>query len=314
MRDTDYAYAVARIRANETKLLTRQDFDTLLRSESCGQCLARLADKGWGSPEQSESELLEAETAKTWQLVDEVVPDAHAFDSLKIPNDYHNLKAALKARLAQTEWDSLCMYPVTVEVDLIREAVDTKNFGLLPDTMAEAAEDAYEALVSWVDGQRCEMIVDAAALKAAIEAAKPHGGLLLELAELNAYRADIRVAVRCARMKKPKNIIEPALAECSAIDREKLADAAAQGEAAVCDYLAQVDKDGAEALRKSLSAFEKYCGEKLEKRLELAKYDPLGQAPIAAYVCARTEEIRKARLILAGLRNNVPAERIRELL
>ncbi len=314
MRDTDYAYAVARIRANETRLLTRQDIDVLLRSESFEQCLARLADKGWGEQGQSESELLNAETQKTWQLVDEVSPDEHAFESLKIPNDYHNLKAALKARLAQTEWEHLCMYPVTVDVETIREAVNTKNFDLLPERMAKAAGEAYDALVSWVDGQRCEMIIDAASLTAAIEAAKPYGGLLLELAELNAYRANIRVAVRCARMRKSKGVILSALAECSAVDREKLAEAAAQGEEEIRAYLAQTDRDAAEALGKGLSAFERLCGERLDRRLELVKYEPLGQAPVAAYICARTEEIRRARIILAGLRNNVSAERIRELL
>ena len=262
----------------------------------------------------NESEMLAAETEKTWQLVDEVIPEAHAFDSLRIPNDYHNLKAALKARLARTEWEQLCLYPTTVDVDVIKEAVDTKNFDLLPERMAKAADEAYDALVSWVDGQRCEMIVDAASLAAAIDAAKPYGGLLLEVAQLNAFRADIRVAVRCARMKKPKNIIESALAECDSVDIGKLAQAAAESEDAVCEFLALTDKEAAEALRKGLSSFERLCGERLDKRLETVKYESLGQAPITAYILARTDEIRQARIILAGLRNNVPAERIRELL
>lgn len=315
MRDTDYAYAVARIRCNETKLLTKQDIENLIMTGSCERCLARLADKGWSGSGMTESEVLAGEVEKIWALIGEISPEEHLFDSLIIPNDYHNLKAALKARLDRSEWEHLCIYPTTVSVETLKMAVDTKNFGLLPERMAQAADDAYDALVSWVDGQRCEMIIDAASLAAAIDAAKKQGGLLLETAEMNAFRADIRVAVRCARMKKPTEIIRPALADCRAVSAEPLAQAAAQGEDAICEYLAQSDSEGAEALRKGgLAQFEKLCAARLDKLLDAVKYESLGQGPVVAYICARMEEIRRVRIILAGLRNNVPAERIRELL
>ena len=313
MRDTDYAYAVGRIRSNENRLLTNQDFEGLLLSESCERCAARLADKGWEA-QTNESDMIKCELNKLWALIDEVAPDSAAFNYFKIPNDYHNLKAALKALLAQAEWEHLCLYPVTVSIDTIKEAVEKKSFNLLPEHMTATAEEAYDALVSWVDGQRCEMIIDAASFSAAITEAKKQGGLMLEIAELNAYRADVRVAVRCARMKKPRSFILPALAECDTITPQGLAEAAAQSEEAICDYIAQSDKEAADALRISLSDFEQLCAKRLEKRLETVKYEPLGQAPLISYICARMEEIRKVRIIFAGLRNNLSPEDIRELL
>ena len=110
MRDSDYAYAVARIRANELKLLTKQDMEMLLLSENCEQCLARLIDKGWGAQGESEAEILRSELDDAWALVDDCAPEKDAFSSLKLSNDYHNLKAALKARVAQTEWEQYATY------------------------------------------------------------------------------------------------------------------------------------------------------------------------------------------------------------
>jgi len=314
MRESDFAYAVARIRSNEFKLLTGQDIESLLFAESYEQCLSRLADKGWGSADSTESEILAGEQEKMWSLIEEILPECSIFDSLKVQNDYHNLKAALKALIAQTGWEHLCIFPTTVDIEDIKSAVESRKFEQLPPGMAQAAQKAYDALVSWGDGQQCDMIIDAASLEAAIDLAKPVGGVLLEFAEADAFRADVRIAVRCARMKKPQGIVRQALAKCSAIDADKLAEASAQGEEAICDLLAQTDREASDALRKSLKDFEKLCDERVGKRLEYTKYLSLGAEPIVSYIYARQKEMRQVRIILAGLRNSVPVERIRELM
>lgn len=314
MHDSDFAYAVARIRSNELKLLTQQDIDGLLYADSYESCLARLADKGWGSSDRDENDILAAESDKLWALIEEILPESPVFDSLKLPNDYHNLKAALKARLIQTDWENYQIQPSTLDAETISSAVESKDFELLPEKMSKAAAEAYDALISWGDGQQCDMILDAASLTAAIDAAKPYGGVLLEFAELNAFRADIRVAVRCARMKKPLNIIRPALAECSAVNADDLAAAAVQGEQAICDLLLQTDREAGEALREGLGTFEKLCDARMDARLEYTKYISLGVEPIVSYIHARQKEMRQVRIILAGLRNHVPTERIRELM
>jgi len=274
-----------------------------------------LRDKGWGDNSDCRpEELLALEENKLWEFINETVDDISVLNFLLIPNDYHNLKAALKGRIVQTEWEKYCIYPTTVEIEAVKSAVESKNFEALPGKMAAAAKEAYDALVSCGDGQRCDMVIDAASLEAAIEAAKKSGGVLLEFAQLNAFRADIRIAVRCARMKKPLNIIRPALAQCQAIDADKLAAAAVQGEEAICDLLAETDRDAADALRKGLGAFERLCDQRMDDRLMYTKYTSLGVEPIVSYIHARQKEMRQVRIILAGQRNSVPAERIRELM
>lgn len=47
-RDTDYAYAVARVRANELTLLTEADVDQLIEADSYEAAKQILSDKGWG--------------------------------------------------------------------------------------------------------------------------------------------------------------------------------------------------------------------------------------------------------------------------
>ncbi len=312
MRESDFAYAVARIRANELRLLSGQDIEGLLYAGSYEQACARLADKGWGDGENDG--IIVGEQKKMWALLEEILPESDIFDSLKITNDYHNLKAALKARLAGGEWQQYSLQPGTIALETIDEAVSQKEFDRLPQDMAAAAQTAYDALMTNGDGQSCETIVDAAALEAAIKTARAAGGIFLELAQHNACRADIRVAVRCARMKKSKGFIRQALARCELVDADALAAAAAEGEEAICEYLSTVDREAADALRSSLAEFERLCDRRLEKRFEYSSYTSLGTEPVAAYIHARQREMRQVRIILAGLRNGVPAESIRELL
>lgn len=317
LKDADYAYAVARIRANEAKLLSKQDIDGLLASGSCEKCIARLADKGWGSRNGaavSESAMLKSEYARTWELIEELAPDISVFRFITVKNDYHNLKAALKARLAVTGWEHMRLTPCEVSSEDMSKAVSDKQFGLLPGDMPKAAEEAYEALITWVDGQMCEMILDRAALEASYAEAKKQGGLAEGLALNELFASDIKVAYRGAAMKKNAASVKKALAECPGLDTGRLAMCAAEGTGAVAEYLADTDRDAAETLGKSLREFEILMSARQDKLLEEHKYDTLGSAPLISYIWRREREIADVRLILAGLRNGVDPETVRAML
>ena len=49
--DTDYAYAVARVRANELSLLSGADMDQLIDTDSYDSAMQMLSDHGWGELE-----------------------------------------------------------------------------------------------------------------------------------------------------------------------------------------------------------------------------------------------------------------------
>ena len=318
VRDADYAYAVARIRANEVKLLTKQDLDGLLLSGSAEQCMSRLSDKGWGSNARggvgTEGELLGAEYDRMWELIKELAPDMDVFRFITVKNDYHNLKAALKARLAVTDWEHMRITPCDVSAEDMTKAVSEKQFDLLPGDMAEAADEAYDALVTWVDGQMCEMILDRAALNASLKEGRKQGGLAEKLAMLDVFAADIRIAYRSAMMKKSPASVRRSLAEYPGMDINQMSLRAAEGVGALKEYISDMDRDAAEALEKGLGQFEKLVGMRREKLLEQHKYDTLGPAPLITYIIRRESEISDVRLILAGLRNGVDPERIRSML
>ena len=48
LNELEYTYAVARVRALETSLLTDSTIDQLVNCKTTEQCLQLLEEKGWG--------------------------------------------------------------------------------------------------------------------------------------------------------------------------------------------------------------------------------------------------------------------------
>ena len=315
MRETDYAYAVARIRCNELKLLTKSDMEQLLNQPDAQSCIKRLTDKGYGRNGvvySNERELLKAESESAWELINEIAPDKSNFDSLKVGNDYHNLKAVLESFILGQSYENLMLYPVTVEPSVMHEAFKTRDFSLLSERMAAAAQEAYTVMVEERDSQRGEAIIDKACMEDTLARAKGCGEVLEKLAEHKIVTTDIKIAMRCALTKKPMSLLKASLAECDKLKVTELAAAAVESPAAVLEYLASNGyEDAAEKLRESMSAFEKWCDEKMRDIISPAKYRSLGPDPLAAYLVAKELEIRSARIILSGKRNGVNSEKLR---
>ena len=320
MTDNQYYYAVARIRSRELSLLNQSFIDQLLGARSIDEALRLLQDKGWHMPEEYATEsdrvekMLAAEKKKTWDLIGELVDDMSVFDVLLIENDYHNLKAAVKEALTSDKHPSIFSNGGTIEPRVMEEAVESRDFSPLPDEMAPVAEKALETLLHTHDGQLTDVMIDKAALIAIGEAAKRSGSPVLELyAGLKVASADIKIAIRAVKTGKDKNFIREALAPCDTLSTDKLAEAAGEGMDAIYDYLTLTQySDAVPELKKSPSAFERWCDNLIIRNIRSEITHPYTIGPLAAYIIARENEISTVRIVLSGLINDLPEESVRE--
>ncbi len=315
MAENQYLYAVARIRCREQRLLNASFLEQLVTAPSAEACLRMLREKGWdgGAPEDSDAMLAE-EQKRTWDLIRELVKDMSILDVFLYANDYHNLKAAIKECKSQNAFAHIYLNQGTIPAEQIRQAVQENRLDSLPKGMREAAEEARKALLHTGDGQLCDIILDRAALEAVRQAGEESGNEFLKLyGELTVAAADIKIAVRAARTGKNKAFLENALMECETLNLGALTRAALDSEEAVASYLERSDyKDWAPELRKSPSAFERWCDNLLIRRIRPQLRNPFGIGPLAAYILARDSEIKSVRIILAAKRNGLPEDAIRE--
>ena len=105
IREEDYAYATARIRAIETKLMDKNKLERLMDLNDPAQTAKLLMESGYGSNHMENSKdgigdvevLLSSELKKAYDLLFEILPNRKIIELFKRRYDYLNAKLILKA-------------------------------------------------------------------------------------------------------------------------------------------------------------------------------------------------------------------------
>ena len=292
MSDTKYAYAVARIRAMELSLFSSSTLDQLMALKTYESCLQFLTEKGWGDQDtgMDAEAILTREKEKTWNVVRDLLKkeDAGIINVLSYENLFHNLKAAIKETVTSDHHGNIYFDNCAIGGKEMARIVAERDWQALPANMR-----ALEAI--YAEGEK---------------AADP---VIRAYAESTVAVADIKIAVRSQKTAKSLEFIKRAMAPCASLSVERLSSAALSGMDAICEYLeGTAYAGGAEALRESPSAFERWCDNQLMEAIKPQKYNPFSAGPLVAYVLARENEIKTVRIILTARLNELPEEQIRE--
>ena len=309
MGNTSYASAVAAVRAMENSLLTHSDIEQLIASKSKAEYNSLISAKG------SEQATLE----DVWDMLRAYAPNDRELEILLYKNDFHNLKAALKAVISGKEPQHYFIRPTNLDLDKLVVAIKSKEYEDLPEYIRKTAQEAYELLTRTLDGQLSDSVIDTAALEAMQRAAYRHGGKFMRrYAEMTALYADIKTAYRCALMKKPKSFIETAAGGTSELDKDSLVKAALEGVDGLFAYLENTQySDAAKLLRESPAKFEKLCDDEMIELAQTSRMTAFGTEPLAAYYLAKEAEIKNLRIISvckeSGTDRETITERMRKL-
>ncbi len=316
MSNTKYTYAVARIRALEVSLFSNAVIEQLLACRTAEEALRFVMEKGWGDPagEADLDTVLKREEEKVWEVIRDVAPDMKVFDVLSYPKLYHNLKAAVKEVCTEKETPGIFYDDCDIPGREMLRIIENREFSRLPGNMGRVAEEALDTLLHTRDGQLCDVMIDKAALEAVCEAGKRSGEPIIEnYADAMVAIADIKIAVRSRKTGKSGDFMRSAMAECRSVNAEQLIRAALSGEEEIARYLEGTSyAGGADALRESPSAFERWCDNRMTEMLKTQKYEAFSVGPLLGYLIARENEIKTVRIILTGKQNGFSDDAVRE--
>lgn len=316
MRDTEFAYGVAHIRAHELSLLSNDNLESMISAANLGEAVRVLGDKGWDTESGDISEMLLKESEKNWKLICDCLPAEHLLDCLIVENDFHNLKTSVKTAFTKENPDQYFLFPCVYDPQQVKEAIEKKDFSSLPECMGETAEKAYDVLARLGSGQMSDVIIDRQAMAIKLQLAEKSDSTLLKNAvAMNVAAANIKIALRCVKTGKSLDFMKKAMSEeCPIIDIETLQRKAVEGENAVTSYLEGVKEfsQAASLLKESSTLFEKYLDDAIMDKVKEAKYTSFGVEPIFAYFMAREAEIKNVRVILSLKRNGISSDEIRK--
>jgi V/A-type H+-transporting ATPase subunit C len=308
------------VHLRERALLSKQDIGMLSAAGDIGRVYALLGDRGWntaGLTALDAGKLLAEQEYRAWEFVENLLGSLAHINVLRIPNDYHNLKAAIKLVYSNAEPDSEGYFlKGSIDISLITTAAVNNDFSMLPQDMAKAGKEAYIALAQTRNGQVCDMIIDKATLVAIdIAGRETKCGLLREYATLTIDSANIKAAARCRAMGKPREFAERAIAPAGALDAQRLITSATTSFDALYAYLYGTRYSGAvNELKNSIAAFERWCDNMVIHMIRPQRNNFYSIEPVVAYLLACIIEIRTVKFILSAKINNLDMNVITERL
>lgn len=309
MPQKSIGFAVGNVRARENSLLTKQNMLQLAAMGSLEEMAAFLRDKGYPDPRGNGevSAMLRQESEALWQYIFEVAPDRACFDAFLLVQDFHNIKTALKGVFSGKTYTHLLLGPGTVDPQRIAQAVGNKDFALLPDAMAQAAERAYRLLADTHDAQLSDGCLDAALMQAQLQAAEASGMAMLK-AYFNAsvFYSNAKIALRAARAGKDMAFLKLLLCPQPGVNMQTLQSAVLAGAEEVLDWLAGYVQFGgaelAEQYRQSPSLFERYVDDRLLAIAKQGRTVTLGQEPVVGFLLGKLTELRCLEIIACGIK------------
>ena len=311
MRDTDYAYCVARVRAAESKMLTADDLKKLREFSRLSDAIRFLKEKSWTSSDgETVREIISFEKNNLWKLLSESVPDKAELSVLCALNDFFNIKAVVKCLLCGISPEGYIMVPTTVNVDSIKENLYKRDFSAIFKDKSDAAEKAYFSAVESESGQLAEVIVDRAAIDyMARYSAELNDSVIAKVCGFISDSSNIKIALRCVFSGKDESFINEAIGQCINLDREKLVDSAVKGADELYSYLdSTVYKSGVSLSRNNFSDFEIWCEERLIEIASESRYTAFSFSPVCFYYYKKLNEIKKVSSVLAEINSREIAE------
>ena len=314
IRDTDYTFAVARIRANERYLLTKSDIENLITAKDYSASVSYLSSKGNLSSknETDVSDITSYQQKKLWNLLNECVPYKDELEVFTAINDFFNIKAAIKSFFAEKDSDGYFIYPTSVDTRLLKEACTYRNFDLLKDDFKDALKEAYEAVSTTKNGQYADLICDVYALSYMRKKASSIKNVIInDIADFIADSTNMKILYRCLMTDKNDEFILKALCDSKSFEKEQLLKTVRTNDGFTSLFEGELSQ-GAKILVTDFAKFEKWCDDKITEKIKGAKYEFFGFSPICAYYYAKQAEIKSVRLILSAKQRNIGEDIIRE--
>jgi len=323
----DYLYVSAYLKCLEKYLLTREKVEKMLESKTPGDALKVLYELNYGSvldelPAAEYETLLSRELEKTYALVASLAPEPEYLMIFLYPNDYHNIKALLKAELAGVSADDFLTGAGSVPLPDLASLVRERNYPSMREEMAKGIREAIELYGATGDPQSIDLICDKACYREInIEAAKTGHAFVRGYVRLRIDTINLKSFVRARDMGKPRNFFTKVYIDGGDIPEQLFLSCYKETPEQFADKLKIYGLDtllleSVKMMEKAglYTALEKQCENLLTEYMRKTKFIAYGIETLFSYVSARESDVRTARLIMAGKLANIEPGVIRERL
>lgn len=314
MPQSSYAYAVARTRVLETRMLDSAKIARLSEAES-QEALRLLMEGGYGQGAQPGADgdvepLIKAELSAARKVVWEITPAPEVTGLFLLHTDAHNLKALLKARILGEEAGDLLAEGGLFDVEKLQKCVADKDYRDLPESFKQALNGVEKQIAADPDPRMLSAAVDRVVFEH-IESVlkKKKNAFARQYFAVKADFINVRSALRARSLGWGADKLAPMLVpggemeskvflEALEMPADQLSKKLANGKhyRAIAAAVEQYNETG------SASAVDSKMDQALMELVRAGKGDTFGLGPVVGYLLGREAEAKAVRLIFAAKR------------
>ncbi len=322
--DERYIYAVARIRALETKLLSPQKVSRLVGLPS-EELLKSLGDTDYvsflpSSPHEYEI-IIDNGRRTLFSLMDKLILDPPVMQFLKARFDNYNIKISLKAKITGNEPKTLSPYgniPASEITDIFRNEL----YPRLPSQYEEGIKKAVEAYYMDKDPSMLDIIIDRSYFAYQMEKILESGNLFLSaLYKIDIDLTNIKTLTRTKWAKVEKRRFSTGLIDGGFIPSGEFLDVYDEAEGNLWErfrftpYSPILSEGTPEIFEKnSFLKLEKLCDVTFLRFLATTKFLTFGVEPVVTYFYAKENEFKILRMLFTASIYNIEQDVLKERL
>ncbi len=325
IKDTDYLFSTARVRSVEKNMLTRERAEKMIDAKTIEEALRVLEDINYGNGGEDTNradyeDILAEEHKKTYDFITSIAPELDCFNIFLFPYDYHNLKAIMKAEYLGIDASDILVDTGSIDLRVLKYSVKERDFSALTENMEKALKEIIETFPKTNDPQLIDIILDKYCYNEMLDSAEQtHSDFIIDYVKLQIDAINLKTYVRLKRMNKSWDFFTKVFLNGGKISEQVFIKSYDEPFEKFAEQLSAYGfKDifiaGTEALVETgkYTILEKLLDNKIIDHIKSAKYVPFGIEPLAGYLIAKDNEIKIARIILAGKLAGISPELIRE--
>ena len=310
-------FCVARVRANENKLLTQNFFDQLIKTDDYSQLTRMISEQGYSDIGfENEDSVFIAKIENAYNLALSPLSGQNPLEFLMVINDFHNIKAIFKCLRRNTQTNDLFRFPSIVDPALLKDAIVTEKYVNLPKHFSDVLIGAHKIFIQSYKDIFLETYLDKKCLEMFCELAFHFkNSYINKFANLYVTLLNLKNAIRCLRLGKDEKSIKDSLMSNDNVDINYLCKAVLSGKEELSYF---INRLGFSELSQFVGAdfyiVEKTCDNILMDYIKKAKCVFSGPFPLLAYCIAVETEIKNLKIVLSCKRHGVDEKNIKERL
>ncbi len=325
IKETDYLFSTARVRSIEKNMLSRERAERMIDAKTNEDAMRILYDCNYGyGKEQIAAKdfeiLLTEEHKKTYDFIMSIAPELNNFKIFLYIYDYHNLKVIMKSEYLGTVDEESLVDTGSIAINTLKYAVKERDFSELTENMGKSLKEIIEQFPKNKDPQIIDIILDKFCYMEILDKAEEiNNKFIIDYVKLQIDLINLKTFIRLRKMNKSWDLFSKVFISGGRIPEKvfiKNYDEVFESFAGQLFVYGFKDLflEGIDALNETgkFTVLEKLFDNKLIEYVKSAKYISYGIEPLAAYLIAKDNEIKIARIIMAGKLAGIPSELIRE--